>query len=560
MSTGSGELREALARGGCAEVGPLLVRLDRAFATPADHEEDVREVLGLLKSHRCFTALDELTTALAKRASGSLGIFIRRQQAQAKVDCGRLDEALAVLSALAGDVRGGGRKDRSEVAGLLGRVHKQRFVNATENSEDGSAALREAIASHSSVFDLDPSWHGANIIALSARAERDGIGIETGPAELWASRLLQELNDAGRASWGAWDFAAAGEAWLALGDPERSAASFRDYWSSPNVDAFALGGTARQLREIWQAGSREDPFLSSLLVQVEARLLGRAGGRVEWSSDDLITRVAGIGRQLQDHARAEALFGADSTLQLQKLLTLIRRAGAVCRVFDPQRSKSGGTGFLVDGALFGAGSSAPLLLTNHHVLYGPEITEELLALPEYRGAVPLGRAKAQFTYWDCSSERTFDLQAILSYSPRNEIDFTLASLAGEVPPGVALPICVDARPLASRNILDPAQRSKVLIIGHPRGEALTFSLSDNEVVDHELDGNPCPSPRRIHYRTTTDRGNSGSPVLEFETLDVVGLHRSGRVPPLRDEWPRKGSRDVYQANEAVWIGSVRGAP
>src|SRR6185503_11880549 len=147
-----------------------------------------------------------------------------------------------VLNTLANEVQAGGsRKDRSEVAGLMGRAHKQQFVSAVYAGEDGAAELQTAIASHASVFDLDPSWHGANLVALSARAEREGIRIAGDTAEVWARRLLQDLDDRGRTAWGPWDFAAAGEAWLALHDHERSAEHFRNYWSSPNVDAFALG-------------------------------------------------------------------------------------------------------------------------------------------------------------------------------------------------------------------------------------------------------------------------------------------------------------------------------
>lgn len=549
MRTKVEELRQALGRGGCSEVDPLIPALIRAFATPADHEPEVREVLGMLKSHRCFAALDELTTDLAKRASGSLNIFIRRQLAQAKVDRGRLDEAIEFLTTLSNEVQvHGTRKDRSEVAGLLGRLHKQRFVSATEAGEDGAAELRAAIASYQSVFDLDPSWHGANLIALSARAERAGIDIDSGTAEFWANLLLRDLDDGGRAAWGPWDFAAAGEAWLALHDEERSDECFRKYWSSPDVDGFALGGTARQLREIWQADSRSDSSVSKLLQELEMRMVGRPGGRVEWTPRDLSERAA----------QAEALFGADRTLQLDKMLKLIAHAGSICRIFDPRNPNAGGTGFLVDGALFGIPEAGSLLLTNHHVLHGPEANDALLAHPDYGGSVPVSRAQTRFTYWGGTKvERTFALKEVRHYSIRNEADFTLATLDGEIPREMALPICVDNKPLRSRNNKDPKQRSSVLVVGHPRGEALTFSLDNTEVVDHELDDQPCTRPRRIHYRTATDHGSSGSPVFELQTLDVIGLHRSGSAGPLRADWPGKSLNDIYEANEAVWIGSVR---
>jgi Trypsin-like peptidase domain len=101
--------------------------------------------------------------------------------------------------------------------------------------------------------------------------------------------------------------------------------------------------------------------------------------------------------------------------------------------------------------------------------------------------------------------------------------------------------------MGSRNRLDPKQRAKVMVVGHPDGGDLSFS-----VVDHELDDSPCDLPRRIHYRTPTEPGSSGSPVFHHETLEVVGLHRTGRA------WPRANQDEVYEANEAVSMRSLLG--
>ena len=114
------------------------------------------------------------------------------------------------------------------------------------------------------------------------------------------------------------------------------------------------------------------------------------------------------------------------------------------------------------------------------------------------------------------------------------------------------------KPLGSRNVVDARQRAKVFIVGHPKGGDLSFSVSDNEVVDHELDDEPCDRPRRIHYRTPTEPGSSGSPVFHHKSLEVVGLHRTGRAKPLRDDWPRAGDGEIYEANEAVSMRSLLG--
>jgi len=98
----------------------------------------------------------------------------------------------------------------------------------------------------------------------------------------------------------------------------------------------------------------------------------------------------------------------------------------------------------------------------------------------------------------------------------------------------------------------------VILIGHPNGDSLSFSVSDNEVVDHELDDDPRDHPRRIHYRAPTEPGSSGSPVFHHETLEVVGVHRTGRAKPLRADWPRAKPDEVYEANEAVAVRSLLG--
>jgi V8-like Glu-specific endopeptidase len=107
-------------------------------------------------------------------------------------------------------------------------------------------------------------------------------------------------------------------------------------------------------------------------------------------------------------------------------------------------------------------------------------------------------------------------------------------------------------------VVDATQRAKVMIVGHPKGGDLSFSVSDNEVVDHELDDDPRDRPRRIHYRTPTEPGSSGSPVFHHKSLEVVGLHRTGRAKPLRDDWPRAREDEIYEANEAVSMRSLLG--
>ena len=60
---------------------------------------------------------------------------------------------------------------------------------------------------------------------------------------------------------------------------------------------------------------------------------------------------------------------------------------------------------------------------------------------------------------------------------------------------------------------------------------------------------------RLHYRTPTEGGNSGSPVFDEDNWMLVGLHHAGSK-----EMPRlRGQAGTYEANEAVSIAAIRDA-
>ena len=81
------------------------------------------------------------------------------------------------------------------------------------------------------------------------------------------------------------------------------------------------------------------------------------------------------------------------------------------------------------------------------------------------------------------------------------------------------------------------------VIGYPGGRDIEFSLQDNRLLD-------CDN-RRLHYRTPTEGGNSGSPVFD-EAWNVVGLHHGGDMRMQRID-----NRDEsYQANEAFAMTAV----
>jgi hypothetical protein len=549
----------ALTEAGCAGAAARMPAVIDALRAPLE-AAPTRRLLDELRSQRCFQAMRTVATEAAKLAEGALLVDVKRQLGQALIELGDLGEAIALLQGLIASLEQGGTpKQRSEALGLLGRAFKQRFVQEVAGGGHGRDALRTAVDAYARGFAVgwDPAWHGANLVALAARARRDGFAPGTDDAEVWAARVLDHLEQTERVRWGPWDYASAGEAYLGLGDRKNVAQHFADYWNLANADGFALAGTERQLKEIWQfRRDSPDKLHSSLILHLEARKLTAAKGAARYSPDDLESLAA---RLRAASGQAEATFGAGSAIPVERVERLLQRARSVCRITDIHNPARAGTGFLVSGEDLVPPRQGAFVLTNHHVLHGPEATDDLLGSEDYRGSIPIDRAQAEFHYWGGKAElKTFRIDGVLRHSCRTEADFTVASLAGDVAPDLALTLSRSLKPLGSRNVVDPKQRAKVILIGHPLGGRLSFSISDNEVVDHELDDGACERPRRIHYRTPTEQGSSGSPVFHHETLEVVGLHRTGRATPLREDWPRAKPEEVYEANEAVAVRSLLG--
>ena len=549
----------ALSREGAEGARKQMGAVLEAIRAPLDATQ-TRRLLDELRSQRSFAPMKRAAAAAVKVAEGAPLVYVRRQLAQAMIELGDLGDAIALLQGLIKDLGSGGTpKDRSEAFGLLGRALKQRFVDAVKGGDKGEDELRASVDAYTKGFEVgyDPGWHGANLVALAARAERDGFSAGTDSAETWANSVIARLEENERVRWAPWDYASAGEASLALGDKARIAEHFACYWNLSNADGFALAGTERQLREIWEfTNEGPDPLRSSLVVHLAARKLTAAKGAASYSPADLV----GLAAQLRTASeRAEATFGAGSSIPLDRLQSLMKNAASVCRITDVDNSGKAGTGFLVRGSDLVPPREGVCVLTNHHVLHGSEAPEDLLATKDYEGSINCTRAQAEFHFWNQKAEKkTFRLDGVLRHSCRSESDFTVASLTDALPVDLALTLSKDPKPLGSRNFTSQQQRPKVIVIGHPNGGDLRFSMSDNEVVDHELDDNPYAGPRRIHYRTPTEPGSSGSPVFHQVTLEIVGLHRTGRAEPLRNPWPRTKPDDVYEANEAVAVRSLLG--
>ena len=515
-------LQAALAARDEGEVAAAARQFIDALDASDCPEVMARQVLALLRGKRYFNDLRDVAEALLEQ--GAKDPQVRRQYAQAMIELGNLRVAIDELEALVATLPVGSR-ERTEAQGLLGRAFKQRYVNAANPaSPRAQADLAAAVAAYETEYRADRRhhvWHGINAVALLCRAARDHVDLPEHPAPredaaAYAEEMLaaiSERRDYREATF--YDRASAAEACLALGREAEARDWLQGYVADPAADLFEIAGTRRQWVEVWQL-DRDHPPGATLIPLLEARLLGADGGQIVVGAADTRQTVAGL----------EKVHGSDGFVSGDWVRTAQLRALGVARI-GRETARGEGTGFVVRGAdLHPSFGDEMLLLTNAHVISShPDAHPALLA----EDAVILFEAHDPAETWHVTEE--------LWTSPPGELDATLLRLDRPVTHATAYPIA------KSPPLNDGKQR--VYVIGHPSGGALAFSLQDSLLLDHEVP--------RLHYRTPTEPGSSGSPVFNA-SWKVVGIHhKGGRLPCLN------GKPGTYDANEGIFIGNIRKA-
>ncbi len=475
-----------------------------------------RRWLSELRKKRYFDLMERAAGAFAR--AGIRTLNVERQSVQALLDQGRVLEGTLLLSELV-ERAAGDPVEGPETAGLLGRAYKQAYVDAGDSAEPGRparAALRQAVKTYGRIYRTAPArhlWHGINVVACAARAERDGVALET--AVDWratATEILAELSRReAQGPLAAWDLATAVEACVGLERTLDALDWAEKYIRSYEADAFELASSLRQLTEVWQLDRRDSPS-AALLPILRGTLLRRSGGEVELQVPDL--------RQGPEAPKElQAKFGLESARSAGWFKKAYRRALSVARVVR----KGGvhvGTAFLVRGSdLLGAWGERPVLVTNAHVM-----AEE----PPENGIRPR-QARVRFTENQAAEDRGFRVEKILFSSSPDQLDTTVATLredTGDIPE-LQLGFSDDIE-------LDASPKPRLSVIGHPAGRKLEISLYDNHVID--LD------PPYVFYRSLTEGGSSGSPVFDQE-WDVVALHHA--------------ANHEIGANEGVAIDAIR---
>jgi hypothetical protein len=494
----------------------------------------VRELLTLLRGYRRFDALAVLADALIRM--GREEPIVLRLYAQGLIDQGLLTAAREVLQGFIRRVTSDAT-EQSEVRGLMGRVNKQIYVDAHGRpSDQARQALRQAIACYRQVYDEDPQdrlWAGVNLVALTHRARSDGIAIRGLPdPRAVASAIIEAVRSPHDRTAEAWDYACAAEACIALEDWDAATDWIERYIQDQSTDRFALAGTLRQLTEVWRF-TAETPEAGQLVVALRGALLRSRDGRLELTPAQLHRTSAALD---SPGPRLERVLGTAGPQTLTWLRTGMERARSVALIRGPG-GRGIGTGFLVHGGdLHPSLGEELVVMTNAHV-----VSE----LQDDRGVEP---EQALITFEAQTGTAAHRVRELLWGSPKQQLDASLLRLEPKVQDIAPCPI---ARGLPALN-----NDERVYIIGHPRGGEISFSLQDNELLDHE--GPPAGAPGKperclIHYRAPTEPGSSGSPVFnQAPDWQVIGLHHAGGAYVRR----LNGRSGTYAANEAIWIQSI----
>lgn len=529
-------LDQAVGRFDREEAGRLAYELTggihRGEIPPA---KTAARILGKLRRKRFFELIEQLAETF--RFGGLDDPQIRRQYAQALIDQGKVEKALDTLEAIESRTRLTDSEESAEAKGLIGRVYKQLYVNAVNSDPKALASpivrgyLQRAIDQYYPVYQASPKerlWHGINAVALASRAAADGVPLAGAPdAKATAEAILKDIEARGDQV-PTWDLASAVEACVALGKNKEALGWLGEYVGREDADAFELTSTRRQLKEVWRLTPEKAPG-STLLPILEAQLLQRQGGRIELSGSELSSTLEKT-KALEKTDIPEKTLGDEGAVSIQWYRAGLERCRAVAQV----RTRLGepvGTGFLVCAGDLNAKLRRDqlLLLTNAHVVSDDEAvraSEHALHPRDAQITFELGSAGGR------GKNATFRVAALLWTSRPDELDASLLLLE-PAPRGIeTFPVAGEVPPADGKH--------KVYIIGHPQGGGLALSLYDNFLLAN--DG------RRLHYRTPTERGSSGSPVFD-DQWSLIGLHRA-----YRSKVPGPGG--PFAANEGIVIHRI----
>ena len=496
--------------------------------TAEDVDATTYKLLKLLlatRQYACATLIADASLAVAPTDKA-----VQRNYAQALVDSGRIAPALRIYTDVA-ESPSSTDHDRAEAIGGVGRCYKQLLLDE-QNAERKSKFLVQGLHAYRQLYDADNRlfWHGINATALLSYADREGIsvaGVEDpgASARETAAAVLAEIARLKKPN--SWAYATACEAHIARREDEAALEYAKKFVEALDTNAFSIASLLRQIETVWKI-SPESPLGTTLLPVLRSTLAKLQGGSV-WVGTKDITEERLDKLDNLEHAvegpMFERVFGRDRFQTLRWWRRGLMRCRAVVRI-DDVNGDAIGSGFLVNGKTLHDNLPDLVVVTNCHVV--PDAVGECDAVAAFLG----------LDEDDCGNKR-FEVKRLCWHSPAGRPGLDTAILELECYPDV------DPMPLSPElRLTNDATRAYV--IGHPRGyDQPQFSIQDNLLIDHD--------DSRLHYRSPTEGGSSGSPVFD-ERWNVIGLHHAGSAT-----MSRLSGRGTHQANEALRIDAIRRA-
>jgi V8-like Glu-specific endopeptidase/tetratricopeptide (TPR) repeat protein len=570
-----------------ASLAPLLKVIAQARTMGAEGAPPLKRFAHALRQNRAFDDLYVLASNM--RATGLADEEVMRWEVQALTELGVFETALELARTLVAS-----RSDDMQVEAYsaIGRIYKQMYVDG----RCGRSALEPALAEEYlrrayGAYEL--AWSEAagqpaekraypavNALAMAHLARRDGAPIPGVDVDAMAQGVLALV----AAPVSAWGWASRAEALLALGRPQEAAQAYATFALSSDVDLFTLTAALRQLEEVWRLdGDKPEgapvrllkAMLLSKMAAAPSKSAGpggaeAAGAEVRLSAQEA-RAMASETSAILDAAKAqtpgdpkgfEQLFTDNAPVAIEVVLNALDRARAVCRIHAMMggADRAFGSGFMIRGSLLHPSwGDDPVIVTNNHVVSTLPVGASQRA--EHCEAVFMGR--------DGKAGDRIRFKSVLWESDPDAHDVTVLRLDGP-PPADARPLDALAASALPPKAVNDDGIGRVYVIGFPAAGQLAFSFADNIWLDHDCpdvadtQGDQAgvaralrsgPEPVRLHYKTPTLGGSSGSPVFDFNTFNLIGVHHRG-LPGI----PRLNNRPgTYAANQGVWIESIRAA-
>ena len=558
----AGQIKEAV------EVSPVdLNKLNTSWTTletilrdPTSHIDD-DEIIGVMMALRNARVFDRLAEA-GERAIVRMpdNARVRLLYGQALIDLGQVHAGLEMVRTVL-SLRGVSQTMIDEAHGLLGRGHKQIYVNQIRTptapltvrdrlKPDLERALFHYRKAYHPESPGEGYWHGINYIALMVLAREDGhpdlATFDGLKPEQLAVRMIDALEPLADATGDNWLLATLGEAAIALRDFQRAKYWYTEFGHHPKTLPFHAASASRQLEEVWRL-TPSHGGAGPLFSVLKAAEIGNPNGQFSLPSESLrdIEKFAGT---IEANDFRESMVAGGHFVPLAELQTVVKRAQAVVAI---QGNYGGtiGTGFLVSGRSLNASLGDDIyMVTNAHVM--SELGGEGTLHPGHARLILEGSQNAEL---NCDGKLIWE-------SPPNEYDVAIVRITGGARSSVQpLEFAEPDMPLGPANPNTGSEGAPVSVIGYPLGGPLSLGRvvgANGRLVDMGPRQANGTKPIYMHYVAPTEPGNSGSPIFETRSWRVIGLHHAGF-----DQYngrPRlNGVGGSSFANEGICIQSIR---